>query len=48
MGDMTVDELKDKNLWFLWSARVVAWIESEQLPFLRYVAVFIVTWEKLW
>ena len=21
MGDMTVDELKDKNLWFLWSAK---------------------------
>ena len=21
MGDMTVDELKDKKLWFLWSAK---------------------------
>ena len=21
MGNMTVDELKDKNLWFLWSAK---------------------------
>jgi hypothetical protein len=29
MGDMTVDELKDKKLWFLWSAKAQTEIEKE-------------------
>lgn len=34
MGDMTVDELKDKKLWFLWSAK-----PGRNMPLAWYLAV---------
>ena len=33
MGDMTVDELKDKKLWFLWSAKPGRNGKVTQVPF---------------
>lgn len=33
MGDMTVDELKDKKLWFLWSAKTGKNGKVTKVPF---------------
>lgn len=33
MGDMTVDELKDKKLWFLWSAKLGRNGKVTKVPF---------------
>ena len=35
MGDMTVDELKDKKLWFLWSAKPSMNITGTFTPLVR-------------
>lgn len=33
MGDMTVEELKDKKLWFLWSAKPAKNGKVTKVPF---------------